>query len=158
MVPGKDELPGSQPPTKKTSNLRNRVLLAVIVLIGFGLFYEPANVNIRNHSDIFTQYMAANVEERCVQTPFLRPHRQLELWEELGSIINGNPDFQQKAIDWISGAVQVRTESYDGMSPVEEDPSAWEHFKPFHQFLEKEFPLVYVQAIIFNLEMAAEFP
>ena len=37
----------------------------------------------------------------------------------------------------------LSTESYDKMDPVGVDPR-WEAFKPFHEYLEKAFPLMYV--------------
>ena len=71
--------------------------------------------------------------------------------------------FRTRAVAWLSGAVQVkyvsdirldvnmvhktdfgvwyRTESYDKMPPVGEDPR-WEAFGPFHDYLLKAFPLV----------------
>ena len=36
-----------------------------------------------------------------------------------------------------------RTESYDDMGPVIEDPR-WEAFRPFHEYLSGAFPLLYV--------------
>ena len=38
---------------------------------------------------------------------------------------------------------RFRTESYDDMRPVGEDPR-WGAFGPFHDYLLREFPLVYV--------------
>jgi hypothetical protein len=41
-----------------------------------------------------------------------------------------------------------RTESYDGMGPVGEDPR-WEVFGPFHDYLLGAFPLLYVLWLVY---------
>ncbi|KAH8834869.1 carboxypeptidase S [Flagelloscypha sp. PMI_526] len=82
-------------------------------------------------------------EDQCPQAPFLSPTTTNELWEEVGATIAGNHDFQKRAIEWLSGAVKVPTESYDGLPAVKDDPSAWTQFGPFHEYLEKAFPLIH---------------
>lgn len=53
------------------------------------------------------------------------------LWKTAG--------FQDRAVDWLSGAIQVETESYDGMGDVGID-ARWEKFAGFHAYLERSFP------------------
>ncbi|KAF9240733.1 hypothetical protein BU15DRAFT_73956 [Melanogaster broomeanus] len=77
----------------------------------------------------------------CPQVSELLPQKNSALWEML-STTYGTEAFKMKAVDWLSGAVQVPTESYDGMDPVGVDPR-WEKFTVFHDYLLNSFPLVH---------------
>jgi Gly-Xaa carboxypeptidase len=59
---------------------------------------------------------------------------------DLSHIVDSDA-YRQRAIDWLSGAVKVPTESYDQMDPVGVDPR-WETFKPFQNYLLQVYPLV----------------
>lgn len=54
----------------------------------------------------------------------------------------GSPAFQNTSIERLAGAVQIDTQSFDDLGEVGED-KRWEVFFPFHDYLEKTFPLVY---------------
>ncbi|KAF8437233.1 hypothetical protein L210DRAFT_3682609 [Boletus edulis BED1] len=77
----------------------------------------------------------------CPQAPALIPVKNNALWETLTEIY-GTEAFRLKAVDWLSGAVQIPTESYDQMDPIGIDPR-WEKFSVFHDYLAKAFPLVH---------------
>ncbi|KAJ4490443.1 hypothetical protein J3R30DRAFT_3279023 [Lentinula aciculospora] len=77
----------------------------------------------------------------CPQVEPLIPQINHILWTAIGEEINTN-SFKANAIDWLSGAIQVETETYDDMGPVDEDPR-WENRLHFHEYLENAFPLVH---------------
>ncbi|KAF9450372.1 carboxypeptidase S [Macrolepiota fuliginosa MF-IS2] len=77
----------------------------------------------------------------CAQADPLIPEKHGELWALLSTAISSS-DFQLKAVDWLSRAVQIPTESWDDMDPVGVDPR-WEVFEPFQKYLLEAFPLVH---------------
>ncbi|KAJ3823013.1 carboxypeptidase S [Lentinula raphanica] len=79
--------------------------------------------------------------EFCPQTMVLVPRANHKLWLNAGEEFN-TMAFKASAIHWLSGAIQIETETYDDMGPVGEDPR-WENRLQFHDYLEKTFPLVH---------------
>lgn len=79
----------------------------------------------------------------CPQAPELVPQRNFDIWESLGATYDTDA-FKAKAVNWLSEAVQVPTESYDSLGPVGTD-SRWEKFYAFHAYLQKAFPLVHAE-------------
>ncbi|KAI5987097.1 hypothetical protein EDD15DRAFT_1509304 [Pisolithus albus] len=79
----------------------------------------------------------------CPQVPELIPQKNLDIWESLGATYDTDA-FKAKAVNWLSEAVQVPTESYDSLGPVGTDPR-WEKFYAFHAYLQKAFPLVHAE-------------
>ncbi|KAI5999721.1 hypothetical protein EDD15DRAFT_76890 [Pisolithus albus] len=79
----------------------------------------------------------------CPQVPKLIPQKNLDIWESLGATYDTDA-FKAKAVNWLSEAVQVPTESYDSLGPVGTDPR-WEKFYAFHAYLQKAFPLVHAE-------------
>ncbi|KAJ7115835.1 hypothetical protein C8R44DRAFT_832690 [Mycena epipterygia] len=77
----------------------------------------------------------------CPQVDALVPERDSALLGNISDLI-ATSDFKTKAINWLSGAVQVPTEVFDAMPPVGQDPR-WEVFAPFHDYLASAFPLVH---------------
>ncbi|KAF9218981.1 carboxypeptidase S [Gyrodon lividus] len=77
----------------------------------------------------------------CAQVSELIPEKNSALWETLSTTYSTEA-FKMKAVDWLSGAVQLPTESYDTMEPVGVDPR-WEKFGVFHDYLLNSFPLVH---------------
>ncbi|KIK98243.1 hypothetical protein PAXRUDRAFT_824097 [Paxillus rubicundulus Ve08.2h10] len=120
----------------RTSSIPTKTALIAFVAIAITLLARGTQV-FCNHGrpDVLTN---ADV---CPQVSELIPQKNNALWETL-SIIYGTEAFKTKAIDWLSGAVQVPTESYDTMEPVGVDPR-WEKFAVFHNYLLKSFPLVH---------------
>ncbi|KAJ3931943.1 MAG: carboxypeptidase S [Lentinula lateritia] len=82
-----------------------------------------------------------DISSLCPQAEVRVPHINHELWSAVGEVISTN-DFKVIAIDWLSGAVQIETETYDDLGPVGEDPR-WENRLLFHEYLENTFPLVH---------------
>lgn len=85
--------------------------------------------------------MKSSNAQICPQVEPLYPTKHAELWTSLGDTF-GSSAFKDRAIGWLSGAVQVPTESYDNMDPVGIDPR-WDAFGPFHAYLSQNFPLMH---------------
>ncbi|KAH8116276.1 carboxypeptidase S [Phellopilus nigrolimitatus] len=90
---------------------------------------------------VFDHVRPVRTEALCPQVEQLLPERNKVLWDAVGERF-GTDAFKEKAIDWLSGAVRVPTESYDKMEPVGVDPR-WTKFQAFHDYLLKAFPLVH---------------
>ncbi|TFK51753.1 carboxypeptidase S [Heliocybe sulcata] len=80
-------------------------------------------------------------EPLCPQSVPLVPEKNAQMWARLGSSY-GTKEFVTKAVEYLGGAVRVRTESFDKMDVVGKDPR-WEVFGPFHNYLLETFPLVH---------------
>ncbi|KAF8074977.1 carboxypeptidase S [Lyophyllum atratum] len=80
-------------------------------------------------------------ESRCPQSDPLVPVRNGALWESLSATFGTEP-FKVQAIDWLSGAVRIPTESFDDMGSVGGD-ARWDAFAPLHDYLHSAFPLVH---------------
>ncbi|KAI6106077.1 hypothetical protein EDD16DRAFT_205926 [Pisolithus croceorrhizus] len=79
----------------------------------------------------------------CPQVSELFPQNNFDIWESLGAMYDTDT-FKAKAVNWLAGAVQVPTESYDSLGPVGTDPR-WDKFYAFHAYLQKAFPLVHAE-------------
>ncbi|KZS94463.1 carboxypeptidase S [Sistotremastrum niveocremeum HHB9708] len=86
-------------------------------------------------------YTTESLDALCPQTEGLVPVKNQQTAEDLHSLF-ATENFQTKAIEWLSGAVQIPTESYDRMDPVGQD-SRWLAFVPLHDYLAEAFPLIY---------------
>jgi len=87
----------------------------------------------------------------CPQTEALVPSENGGVWDELVKNKLGTDEFKAKAVAWLSGAVQVKTESFDKMDPVGVDPR-WDVFGLFHDYLSEAFPLVSVLVSHFKIQ------
>ncbi|KAJ3553616.1 hypothetical protein NM688_g3514 [Phlebia brevispora] len=98
---------------------------------------------MKHHHDMSFMNFDSDVEQDlCPQPAPLTPNTSLwsSIVEDGG--VYASDAFRTRAVDWLSGAVQVKTESYDSMKPVGEDPR-WEAFGAFHDYLLQAFPLVH---------------
>ncbi|TRM59536.1 carboxypeptidase S [Schizophyllum amplum] len=77
----------------------------------------------------------------CPQADILYPVANKDLWEEIAAEL-GTEAFQNKALDWMRGAIQIPTEVFDAMGEPGED-SRWDIFYEFHDYLLKSYPLVH---------------
>lgn len=77
----------------------------------------------------------------CPQAKPITPVKHSAIWESLVERSTSD-EFKERAIEWLGGAVRIRTESYDHMDPVGVDPR-WNVFEPFHDYLLQAFPLVH---------------
>lgn len=121
---------------KRTSILAYSLrILSVVLLCGYVWMALMTRLPPRLHDFLDKS------EPRCPQTDPLHPERNGVLWESLSATF-GTETFKNKAIDWLSGAVKVPTESFDDMGPVGQDVR-WEVFAPFHDYLHSAFPLAH---------------
>ncbi|KAF9786338.1 carboxypeptidase S [Thelephora terrestris] len=79
--------------------------------------------------------------ERCPQARSMTPVKHSAIWNTLVER-SASEEFKERAVEWLSGAVKIRTESYDYMEPVGVDPR-WDVFGSFHGYLLQTFPLVH---------------
>ncbi|KAG9312990.1 hypothetical protein JVU11DRAFT_6428 [Chiua virens] len=136
-----EELPGLLP-RQKTLGVSSRVAktaLIALAALAITLFGRTAHKQL-SHCLQSASVVPVN-SDLCPQAPSLIPVKNNALWATLTEIY-GTEGFRSKAVDWLSGAIQIPTESYDQMDPVGVDPR-WEKFTSFHDYLEKSFPLVH---------------
>ncbi|KAI0821552.1 carboxypeptidase S [Irpex lacteus] len=131
-------LPTTTPEVKRRSNVIKKLhlvplLLLVVALYKYGCFHSFTDGAVDLSEEL--------KHELCPQPKPLSPEKNAELWESLGKNYE-TKEFQKKAIDLLSGAVQIPTQSYDQMQPVDVDPR-WEAFGPFHDYLLSAFPNVH---------------
>ncbi|KAL4076563.1 hypothetical protein V8B97DRAFT_2102693 [Scleroderma yunnanense] len=129
-APGQLPEPISTQPSLKSS--KKAVLLALIAILGLLAKCTWNGFDYTHHGP--HDYV-------CPQASVLIPEKNYELWETLNSTFSIG-SFKLKAVDWLSGAVQVPTESYDDFGPVGTDPR-WEKFQAFHDYLFHAFPLIH---------------
>ncbi|KAJ3507479.1 hypothetical protein NLJ89_g6283 [Agrocybe chaxingu] len=109
--------------------------LAVVFWVVISLYVYVGLVNN------FDWFSSEKFEPQCPQSAVLTPKNNWDMWETLNTQI-GTPGFQEIAVNWLAGAVQVPTESFDDMGDVSVDPR-WDAFEPFHPYLFSAFPLVH---------------
>ncbi|KAL3417219.1 peptidase family M20/M25/M40 [Phlyctema vagabunda] len=109
--------------------------LAVIITYSVWAIKAPAN------EDFHVEYDPS--QPACPQFPALQSfsddqaYIEKEIQDEFATA-----KFFEKSLKKLQGAIQIPTESYDGMGEVGEDPR-WEIFNDFHVYLEDSFPLVF---------------
>ncbi|KDQ15508.1 hypothetical protein BOTBODRAFT_54770 [Botryobasidium botryosum FD-172 SS1] len=127
------------PPPHASKQLRTRPsTFSRLLAIGFiaSLYFVPRLIRGRT---VDTGPTAR--EDICVQEDPLTPQSHSALAGSLGERYD-SPEFKQRAVEWLSGAVQIPTESYDDMGAVGED-KRWEIFADFHKYLQDAFPKVH---------------
>lgn len=79
--------------------------------------------------------------DQCPQVAPLSPRKGNSQLAEMDEYLK-SPDFQNKSIKALSGAVQRQTQSFDDMGPIGEDVR-WDVFYAFKSYLSDIFPLVH---------------
>ncbi|KAL4073057.1 hypothetical protein V8B97DRAFT_1869576 [Scleroderma yunnanense] len=118
-----------QPPSRSSKKTALFALIAILGLLAKWTWQSFDYIDDGPISDV------------CPQVSALIPEKNYELWEGLRSTYSTD-SFKSKAVNWLSGAVQVPTESYDHFGPVGTDVR-WEKFQAFHDYLLDAFPLVH---------------
>lgn len=77
----------------------------------------------------------------CHQVEPLTPSRSTTKLNDTESYLQSE-DFRKLAIERLSGAVQIPTQSYDDMGDIGADPR-WDIFNSFADYLVKTFPLTH---------------
>lgn len=83
----------------------------------------------------------ATSKKQCQQVPALWPAEDNDRVKQAFDYLF-TPAFENASIARLSGAVQIRTESYDDLGEVGEDPR-WDAFYGFHEYLEATFPRIH---------------
>ncbi|TFK26213.1 Gly-X carboxypeptidase [Coprinopsis marcescibilis] len=137
---------------KKSRTVRRvRLILATTVFLGLcTAAYHLATCSVAYGGGDFHKHalsrlsMERNTGPVCPQESRLNPlgSQAADIWKKLSDEIGKDPEFRRQAVDWLAGSVRVKTESFDGMGPIDEDPR-WKVFAPFHDYLLGAFPLVH---------------
>ncbi|KAJ7077873.1 hypothetical protein B0H15DRAFT_1003211, partial [Mycena belliarum] len=125
-----------QPSPRLKSTRRRGAAILAFACFAFSLFSLFSNGPL-----YFDEYLRREAATGCPQVDPLVPKNSAELLANISDLI-GTADFKTKAINWLSGAVQVPTEVFDAMPPVGQD-ARWDVFRPFHEYLASAFPLVH---------------
>ncbi|KDQ31776.1 hypothetical protein PLEOSDRAFT_48855 [Pleurotus ostreatus PC15] len=64
-----------------------------------------------------------------------------DLWTDMGLVIRSDA-YRLRAVEWLSQAVRIPTETFDAMGPVGSD-NRWDVFGAFHDYLRAAFPLTH---------------
>lgn len=80
----------------------------------------------------------ASSKKQCQQVPALWPAEDNDRVKQAYDYLF-TPAFENASIARLSGAVRIRTESYDDLGEVGEDPR-WDVFFGLHEYLEDTFP------------------
>ncbi|KAF9511576.1 hypothetical protein BS47DRAFT_1377147 [Hydnum rufescens UP504] len=118
----------------KTSPPTNRWLV-------FAVQFLCMTVGLWNVSGIASRIWAAPIVRvsrttMCPQQNEIYPRSNLSV--KLNDLYNSH-GFRVRAVQWLSGAIKVPTESYDEMGPVGVDPR-WGVFGELHEYLAVAFP------------------
>jgi Gly-Xaa carboxypeptidase len=117
------------------SSLRVIVPLLAIWLLLRHYIIDNATLQWHPNSDV------ANLKSRCPQVEPLFPSRKTKELDDTEDYLK-SAAFRDVAIERLSGAVQIPTQSYDDMGNVGVDPR-WEVFNPFADYLAETFPLAH---------------
>ncbi|KAK0621858.1 hypothetical protein B0T17DRAFT_579812 [Bombardia bombarda] len=128
----------SGPPTAKRELSRTRkVVVSVFALLVTAYLFAPIAVAAPQAP---WSRPAPNFASQCKQPDPLFPSpndKADKLYEAISS-----EAFKNASIERLSGAVRVKSVSYDGMGEVGADPR-WDVFYDFAAYLDKTFPLIY---------------
>ncbi|CAK5282359.1 unnamed protein product [Mycena citricolor] len=145
MASEKSALPlptGTAPAPSSGSRRRSALLVAVtLACVAFSFFSHADKITSRVSVVAGESLGLHRYEASCAQAGVVTPKRGAPLLDAVGDLL-ATDAFQSKIITWLSEAVQVPTEVYDGMPPPGQDPR-WEVFGPFHDYLLSAFPLVH---------------
>ncbi|KAF9037397.1 carboxypeptidase S [Hymenopellis radicata] len=134
-------LPFDQAPKPKR-NKAAVLVLALAALAALSLFECHGQDFLGLGSNPSTDGATIDAQDTaCVQVAPLVPVQNSELWNVTGAAIS-TESFKSRAVSWLGGAVQIPTETFDGMGQVGEDPRYEIHAK-FRDYLLEAFPLVH---------------
>ncbi len=118
---------------KKTLNYVQIGLLSIVAWVCFR-YYVPALLSQQGYLGISKPDIP-----QCPQVSPLHPARSTQELDDLESWLTSQA-FQDVSVERLSGAVRIRTESFDDMGEVGADPR-WDIFYSFADYLGKTFPL-----------------
>ncbi|KAK8051502.1 hypothetical protein PG993_002887 [Apiospora rasikravindrae] len=130
--------PSAQVPRNTTSKRRRVPLLAILSLSALALLWTHRVFGLfRERDQPHTLPLAA----QCPQVDPLLPKQKTDALTKMDKYLDSSA-FRNESISRMSGAVQIPTQSYDGMGPIGEDPR-WDTMYDLAAFFEETFPLVH---------------
>src|SRR5277367_1285308 len=127
--------PPINPPRRPVLNRYSWIVAATLLIIFIGLLAipkpDPHNQDDVDFDDGYDETgPIPDVNGICAQ-PTMRVFPDDELTRELALTLESE-EYLRESVERLSGAVQCRTESFDDMGVVGEDPR-WEVFREFHE-------------------------
>ncbi|KAH7396842.1 carboxypeptidase s [Phaeosphaeria sp. MPI-PUGE-AT-0046c] len=121
---------------------RWRLLLGIVLFVwGFSMLRRSVvMVYHLPESDLDTSPQT-KPQPRCPQVEPLVPSKSSVELDDMQTYLVSDA-FRSVAIERLSGAVQIPTQSFDDMADVGDDPR-WEIFFKFAKYLEETFPLIH---------------
>lgn len=125
-----------------SAGTRQRALRAILVSLTISIvclnwLYGPlTSILGRDHLDHDEQSSGPS----CGQVPALWPPSNDKLQDAYDFLFTDQ--FENASIARLSGAVQIKTESFDDLGEIGED-KRWDVFVPFHEYLAATFPRIH---------------
>lgn len=125
--------------------------LAVLVIALVALFVTFPDHVASLHRDLLDRVLprplrpGRDFTSGCTQPDSLFPKEDAALDKAYARI--SSAAFRNASVRRLSGAVRVKTESFDDLGPIGEDPR-WDVFYDFHRYLEETFPLMHEKLLV----------
>ncbi|KAK3988235.1 hypothetical protein QBC44DRAFT_329732 [Cladorrhinum sp. PSN332] len=134
-------LPVAVRPEKRTLRIFRHYVALPIVLTLMILFNTISKLPSFDSPSVL-EFTAPrfDFQSQCQQPEPLFPAKNEDLDKVFDHI--SSDTFRNATIERLSGAVKVKTESFDDLGEVGQDPR-WDVFYGFHTYLEKTFPLIH---------------
>ena len=133
-----DALSKPENPSKNWSV--SKLIRCILPLLG--LWFILRNyIIVAGHTPQWHPSASTETEKKCSQVEPLFPSRSSKELNDTESYLESD-DFRKLAIERLSGAVQIPTQSYDDMGDIGADPR-WDIFESFAGYLAKNFPLTH---------------
>ncbi|KAF2626143.1 carboxypeptidase S [Macroventuria anomochaeta] len=130
----------TEPERPRKSWSWSTALRSIVPLLGFWLLLRNYIISA-DHTPQWHRGTDAESKARCHQLEPLFPSKSTKELNDTESYLQSE-DFRKLAIERLSGAVQIPTQSYDDMGDIGADPR-WDIFNSFADYLAKTFPLTH---------------
>ncbi|KAK8090643.1 peptidase family M20/M25/M40 [Apiospora phragmitis] len=130
--------PSAQDPRVTTSKRLRVPLLAILSLSVLALLWTHRVFGLYRECE---KPHTLPLSAQCPQVDPLLPKRKTGALTQMEEYLDSSA-FRNETISRLSGAVQIPTQSYDGMGPIGEDPR-WDTMYDLSAYFEKTFPLVH---------------
>jgi Gly-Xaa carboxypeptidase len=134
----------SQPPLRRQSRAR-RFIFGGIALIALSYLATSHFDALPENIPVWQPDHTERFKAGCAQPDPIFPSKDEEL-DKLQDFIDTEA-FRNATIARLSGAVQVKSESFDDLGAVGEDPR-WEVFYDFSAYLKDTFPLIHEKLLV----------
>ncbi|PVH75171.1 carboxypeptidase S [Cadophora sp. DSE1049] len=135
MLPTTIENDANSNQSSRAHHIRRKLVWAFIPFTLVYLTFFHATTRIT-----WTNSPVLNYTAICIQPDALFPKDTPELSTAFDFI--SSDAFRNASIERLSGAVKIKTETFDDLGAIGED-KRWDVFYGFHEYLEKIFPLVH---------------